>query len=615
MSRQPSDQFEEKHPPMERWGSRTFLFLFHDFWFRIFVIAALLVVVFLALFLPKIWVRTPPEYLPPLKASGMNLVQAWRLKRVAAGHHAAGDIERAIDAWTVAELNDPGDPEIPRGALGSLLRSKKEDHEQLFYGYERSVHLLRLSRTNAADLELVAQYLISRNLHQYVGIFVPASHTNLGPWTASALLATAFDRKDMAGFDRLWRAHQAVLEKDPSSRLRRAAWAAEWGPAGGAGAARRELAAAREASETRDLANQLLLAIHLQREDLSSCRKTLAELVDRHADRPRDHIGLWRLLARLGMKEEAITLARRHTAPAASPSEAADYATALNQLGLPDVSADYLRRELPNFGFEVSLWRLQAKNFIMLKQWDELRHLAVLIRNAAGLHGQLEGFSSFLEGYADASTDRAESAGPLFIKAVGDSFGTPDIAFECVLAMRNIGHPAPALQLLNSLTNRAGNDAEFWSQYMATAVAAREPSATLLGAERAHALAPQNPVFTHNYASALIVNRQQPAKALELSIERLRQQPRNPVAIVNHALALLLNGYTGEVEALLNRLATVELGPDQAADLNLAWFEYYVATKQYPMARVAYGRLETKRLFPNQAEWVQAALARFPSGS
>lgn len=600
---------------MERWGSRTFLFLFHDVWFRVFVIAALLAIVFLSLFLPKIWVRTPPEFQPPLKASGMNLVQAWRLKRVAAGYQAVGDVDHAIDAWTVAELNDPGDATIPRGALQTLLLTTKTDREQLYYGYERAIHLLRLSHTNAADLELVAQFFFTRNIHEYLENFIPTTLTNLGPRTAAALLATAFDRKDMERFDRLWKTHQAVLARDGASRLRRAAWAVEWGPAGGANAARQELQAARSQPESHDLANQLLLTVHLQREDLPAYRKTLAELVDRHADRPRDHIGLWRLIYRSGAKDEAIALARRHTAPAANPNEASDYATALNQLGLADVSADYLIRELPNFSFEISLWRLQAKNFIQLKQWDELRHLAVQMRNSIPLHGQLEGFSGFLEGYADAATDRPESAAPLFIKAAAEGFGNSDLAFECVVTMRTLGYPVAALMLCNTLTNRAGNDPDFWSQFTMTAAAAKDPEATLMGAEKAYAIAPQNRSYGHNYATALIVTRRQPAKALELSVTRLRQFPNDPTAIINYALALLLNGYTSEVESLLNRLSIVEINADVNADLQLAWFEYYVATKQYSLARVAYGRIESRRLFPSQMEWIRSTMAKFPAGA
>jgi len=607
--------FAENHPPMERWGSRTFLFLFHDVWFRLFVIGLLISAVFLSLFLPKIWVRTPPDFEPPLKASGLNLLQAWRLKRVAARHQAAGAVGQAIDAWTVAELNDPGDASIPRSALKTLLLETKTDRERLFYGYQRAIHLLRLSHTNSADLELVAQYFVSRNIHRYLDSFVPAGHTNLGPITAAAILATAFDRRDMAAFDALWKAHQAVLTTDAASRLRRAAWAIEWGPVGGVSTGRQELMEARSKPELRDLANQLFLAIHLQREDLAAYRTVLGELVDRHADRPRDHIGLWRLLYRSGAKAEAIDLAKRHTAPAADPDEAADYATALTQLGLMANSTEYLDRELPNFAFEIQLWRLQVRNLVLLKEWDELRQLAVLMRSSIHLHGQLEGYSAFLEGYAEAGADRSESAAPLFTKAVGESFGNADLAFESALAMRAVGHPGPALQLFNTLTNMAANEGDFWFQYTATAAAAKDAVATVIGAEKAYKIAPKNSAYAHNYATALLVNRQQPKRVLELSLARLQDQPNNPSAIINHTLALLLNGYHADVEKLLLAVSAGDLDADQNADLQLAWFEYYVVTKQYAQARIAYGRLELRRLFPIQAQWVRDTLAKFPSGA
>lgn len=613
MSDEPkTPRYSEKRPPMDRWGSRTFLFLFHDFWFRMFLIGIIVVAAVTGLFLPKVLIRTPPDFLPPLKASGLDLIQAWNLKRQAARHHAAGEIDDAVDAWSLAELNDPGDEQIPRGALRTLLLETKPNRERLFYGYERSIHLLRLTHTNNADLELVARYFLAKGIHQYLGRFIPPNLTQLGQETAAALLATAFDRRDMTAFERLWTAHSAQLSNDPPSRLRHAAWAMEWGPAVGAAAGRRELQEAREDVQRRDLANQLLLAVHFHREDSAAYQATLAELVERHVDRPRDHIGLWRLLHRLGRADEAVTLAKRHSAPATDPSEAIDYATALTQLGLADASAEYLHREIPNFAFDMTLWRLQAQNYMKLKRWDELRNLAVLMRNSIPLHGTLEGFSGFLEGYADAATDRPESAQILFTRAAGESFGNNDLAFECAVAMRSVGQAGPALTLFNTLTNRAGNDPGFWFNYTLTAGAARESAATLIGAEKTYAIDPTAAGHLHNYVTALVVNRTQPAKALELSIRRLQQNPEDRRAIINHVLALLLNGYTGEVESQLNSISTFELSADETADLQLAWFEYYLLTKQYPLARMAFNRLETRRLFPNQAEWVRENVLKLP---
>ena len=74
---------------MDRWGSRTFLFLFHDVWFRVFLIGMLAGGALVGLLLPKMWVVTPPDFFPPLKSSGLDLAQAWQLKRKAAKHAVA----------------------------------------------------------------------------------------------------------------------------------------------------------------------------------------------------------------------------------------------------------------------------------------------------------------------------------------------------------------------------------------------------------------------------------------------------------------------------------------------------------------------------------------------
>ena len=318
--------------------------------------------------------------------------------------------------------------------------------------------------------------------------------------------------------------------------------------------------------------------------------------------------------ADLCREEEAQALARRHTAPASDPAEAADYALALSQLGLPEASADYLFRELPNFGFEHHLWNIQAHNLMNLKRWDELRNLAVQIRHSDRILGQLEGFAGFLEGFADVGSDRSESAGPIFAKAATESFGSPELAYECALAMRSSGHPVPALRLLQSLTARATDDTDFWFQLTLTAHAAKDAGAVLFAAEKAYSLAPTNPAFQHNYAAALLANRAKPAEAVKLTLQDWQRKPDDSDAIINHALALLLNKNTREVSQLLNRIPTFGLTADTNASLQLAWFQYYVATGQNSLARVAYNRLETRRLYPDEVRWVEETFAKLPPG-
>src|SRR5258707_10175088 len=72
--------------------------LVFEFWFRLVFLVFLLGAVFLALFLPKMWTVSPPGFKPVLKVSGLDLVQAWSLKRSAVKAAASGKNKDAASA-------------------------------------------------------------------------------------------------------------------------------------------------------------------------------------------------------------------------------------------------------------------------------------------------------------------------------------------------------------------------------------------------------------------------------------------------------------------------------------------------------------------------------------
>src|SRR5437763_1849751 len=91
-------------------------------WFRLAFGLFVLVFVFLGLFLPKMWKTSKPGFVPVIKVSGLDLVQAWSLKRTAVKASAAGRFEEANLAWQGALANNRADPDLVRGALRNLLK-------------------------------------------------------------------------------------------------------------------------------------------------------------------------------------------------------------------------------------------------------------------------------------------------------------------------------------------------------------------------------------------------------------------------------------------------------------------------------------------------------------
>src|SRR5215470_17816654 len=94
-------------------------------WFRAVFLLFLTVFVGALLFLPKIWVTSPKGFLPVVKVSLLDRVQAWSLKRAGRKAAAAGRYEEASYAWQTAIANNRADTEASRELLRNFL-----DHEQ-----------------------------------------------------------------------------------------------------------------------------------------------------------------------------------------------------------------------------------------------------------------------------------------------------------------------------------------------------------------------------------------------------------------------------------------------------------------------------------------------------
>ena len=91
--------------------------LIFSFWFRLIFAGFLLFLVFLALFLPRIWRTTPPGFLPVIKISGLDMAQAWSLRRSALRSMKTGQLDQAAFAWQAAVAHNPANPDLVRGAL------------------------------------------------------------------------------------------------------------------------------------------------------------------------------------------------------------------------------------------------------------------------------------------------------------------------------------------------------------------------------------------------------------------------------------------------------------------------------------------------------------------
>src|SRR5262245_27447373 len=91
--------------------------ILYETWFRVAFFGVLLLIPLGLLFILKVWRITPADFQPVVKISGLDLVQARSLRGTALQQAASGRFEEAVQSWRIAIANNPGDPELFRGAL------------------------------------------------------------------------------------------------------------------------------------------------------------------------------------------------------------------------------------------------------------------------------------------------------------------------------------------------------------------------------------------------------------------------------------------------------------------------------------------------------------------
>lgn len=587
--------------------------LFYDVRFRWALGAAVLVFLALGLLLPRIWITSPEDYSPQIKVRGLDLLQAWSLRRSAEQNAAAGRVPAAIQAWASALANNAADRQILRGLLGALASQPRPDRAVAGVGQYAAANLLRLTHTNLADLELAVNFYQRYEQHDWAsgGLLDPGMATS--PALTAALLRALFESGQMQRFEDVWRQRGDTVAGRPESALYHAAWQAGWGPAGGADAGLARLEAAANEPTSRPPALALLLRVHYKRLDLASYERRLAELADLHADTLRDSIAHWLLLELSGQRDRAIALARAETTLPQSAGEAEHLLAAWTRLGLYEEGADFIGRQMPALAQGPAIWVRAGQLLITGKRWDDLRTLAVALRANYRLKAALGNYSKFLEGVALDGLGRSPEAEAEFKEFAQEVPKDPATAFQSAVLLTRLGYPGPAGVVLHELEKVAGNDLTFWLQLRLTAFEARQAEQLLLASEKVFQLQPDDTSAT-NFAAALLMMRERPSEAVQLTLQLYSHAPQSPLARINHALALVQNGRLEEGELLLKTVSPDVLTDSARSVLEFVWFQCHRQAGRVAAARAAAELIDVRHLFPPQVQWLQQARAELPAG-
>ena len=587
--------------------------LFYDGRFRWALIATTLVFLSLGLLLPRIWITSPEEYSPQIKVRGLDLLQSWSLRHSAERDEAAGRIPAAIQAWMSATANNAADPQNLRGLLRTLARQPLPERAWLGVGQQSAASLLRLTHTNLPDLELAVSFHQRYDQQEWVSSRLVDATMPTSPTLTAALLRALFQSGQMQKFEAVWQQRSATVASQPESALYHAAWQAGWGPSAEAAAGQACLEAAVTEPALRPLALSLLLRVHYKKLDLASYERRLAELADLHADTLKDNITHWLLLDLSGQRETAITLARAETTLPQSAGEAEQLLAAWMRLGLYNEGADFISKQLPAFSQGPVIWVRAGQLLTTGKRWDDLRALALALRANFRLKAQLGNYSMFLEGVANHGLGRPQEAEEEFNEFAKELPKDPSITFQTAVLLTRLGYPGPAAVVLHQLEKVAGNDLTFWRQLQLTAFEGRQAEQLLMASEKIYQLQPDDESAT-NFAAALLMMRERPSEAVQLTLQVYTHSPQSRLARVNHALALVQNGRLEEGEQLLKTVSPQDLTDSARSVLQFVWFQCHRQAGRIAAAKAAAELIDVRHLFPPQVQWLQQARAELPAG-
>ncbi|MEK7686545.1 MAG: hypothetical protein AAB466_14105 [Verrucomicrobiota bacterium] len=582
-------------------------------WFRMVFFCLVLLGISLSLFLPKIWTTSPTGFMPVIKVSGLDLAQAWSLKRSARQAAAAGRLNDASYSWMAAIANNPADPESIRSFLNGVLRSEKPEPRYLSSAIGQSLWLLRLAQTNQTDLELAIKLYEKHRFSDLLLRVLSPLAGQLNSWQEAAYLKALFNQGRLKDFAERWDQGKRGPENDAELSLYRAAYLAGWGPGAEAGTARKRLSAALLDPELRVLANRLNLVVRAQLGDATGFGESLQRLEQWHADTLLDQVGYWRLLTAAGRKAEAIELAQAYPNVPASATETVRLAEIYVSLGLPDYAKQVLRRFASRFGHSPEVWMTYANIVIEARSWAELRAVATEIRRQDGVRDTLAGYSYYLEGRAELGEGRAPTAEIAFRKAGQHTYQIRSLGLIIAEDLTKLGYAAIARDILVPLEAHFKDSLEYWGAAFTTALELKDAPWVLKASTRTYELKPLDITYLNRYAAALLLNRTRPEEAVKLTLQLVSAYPNSLASVINHSMALLLNQRTREARTLLANINANRLTPAESASYYLALFEVFYNLHEYDQAWRMSDRIERQHLFPIQVKWLESLHKQMPA--
>lgn len=544
-----------------------------------------------------------------IKVSLIDLIQASSLARSARAAAAAGQYETALYTWQSAVANNQGDARLYRGLLGFLreIPEARSEHAALVKG--ATSWLLELSGTNRLDAVLAADVLdkfgLSRQALAELAPFPVGEFDEVERVRARCLLGVGA----YADFDRLWRSHEAGWASDPRMARCRDAWrvVADDG-AGGLEAALRLKQALTDPGPEGLFAARLLHEAAARRGLVEEVGLCLARLEAAHSDAVAHHVHYWRLLHAAGRGEEARTRARNFPIVPRDPESAVFLVDVLRVLDLPGLARTNLGLNLAAYGKSVQVWRSYFDLVADAADWKELRRASADARLLASRNDALYAEALFAEYRASRAEDRQREADELIREMLALRLVEPDSALRFAPRWRLDGRAPAALAVLAAAESELSGRTAYWQELFQVAWVLRDMERLRTSVAEMVRLDPGSAVWKSNRAALLLVTGENPAEALQLTMEGLQRSPASLPLRLNHAVALFMNGRIDDAAAALERIPGDRLDPDATAAFHLAVAEVRARQGRKSEARAAAVRVDRERLLPPQVERLEKVL-------
>lgn len=579
-------------------------------WFRYAFLAALAAMLFLVVYLPKIWRTSPSGFNPVVKISGLDFTQCWSLKRAARKAASERKFSEAYVSWQAAVAQNPGDLSAVRGFLENFKNLTHPSEKETITAIGQSFWLLRLTKTNAADAVLCAKLYEQFGWHDVMIYAFPNPETLL-PEARVAYAKALFHQGRIKEFGKFVTTISEPAAQD-ALKLYKLAHLAGWGTGQEAVEALATLENSAAKGEEKSKATRLLLPVYAARKNVVGYQKALQSLEAANAASVADHVVYWKLLASTGSPDEARTLADRFTTAPSSAMEMLKLANVYFTLGQVEHCRELMKKFAPQFGHSPEVWLSYASVLEDLKDWNGMRAAALQIREIPNYQEKLGGFSFYIEGRAEMAQERITTAEIAFRKASQSSFEAPALGLEIAQNLTKLKYAKFARPILENIEDRLKSSRDYWDACFNAAFFLKDPAWILKASEADYNLAPEDVNAVNRYAAALMVNREKPEEAVQLTLRIVSRFPQSATAVINHASALLLNKRYAGAKSYLERVVPAGLNPVETSAYALAMFELAMQEQRYADARRFREAVMVDSLFPAQKEWLLKRTEEIP---